>query len=106
MAKPQAKKSTIPFNMTNSKPDSWVIICASGLALVVLALVAYFPVLSAGFIWDDDYYVTQNALLPSPDGLWRIWTEPKASPQYYPLVFTTFWLEYRFWQLQPFGYHL
>jgi hypothetical protein len=26
--------------------------------------------------------------------------------QYYPLVHTSFWLEYHLWQLDPFGYHL
>src|SRR5262249_44703460 len=27
-------------------------------------------------------------------------------PQYYPLVFTTFWVEYHLWDLSPAGYHL
>jgi hypothetical protein len=75
-------------------------------ALVLLALAAYAPVISGGFIWDDDAYVTENATLRSVDGLRRIWFEPIASPQYYPLVFTTFWAEYRMWGLSPAGYHL
>jgi tetratricopeptide (TPR) repeat protein len=32
--------------------------------------------------------------------------EPGATPQYYPLVFTSFWVEYRLWDLHPAGYHL
>lgn len=74
--------------------------------LVVAATVlAYLPALRAGYIWDDDYYVTQNEHLRDLGGLWRIWV-PGATPQYYPMVFLTFWLEYRLWALEPFGYHL
>jgi len=76
------------------------------LLLLAITVVAYLPVLSAGFIWDDDDYVTQNALLQQPGGLSRIWTEVGATPQYYPLVFTSFWLENKFWGLDPTGYHL
>jgi tetratricopeptide (TPR) repeat protein len=70
---------------------------ALGAALVLLTFVSYGPALTAGFIWDDDDYVENNSTLRSWDGLRRIWTEPGATPQYYPLVFTTFWLEYQTW---------
>ncbi len=75
----------------------------AGLLLATLA--AYLPALRAGFIWDDDHYVTGNRTLTAPDALRRIWTEPGATPQYYPLVFTTFWAEHRLWGLDPAGYH-
>jgi Flp pilus assembly protein TadD len=73
--------------------------------IVLMTVVAYVPALRAGFIWDDDSYVTENRLLRTPTGLQQIWAEPRASPQYYPLVFTTFWVEYHLWGLHPFGYH-
>jgi tetratricopeptide (TPR) repeat protein len=73
--------------------------------LALLLVVAYLPALRAGFIWDDDDYVTQNATLRDAHGLARIWAEPGATPQYYPLVHSTFWLEYHLWQLRPFGFH-
>src|SRR6185295_13174956 len=76
------------------------------LLLLALTLFAYLPVLQAGTIWDDDDYVMANALLRTPSGLARIWTEPGATPQYYPLVFSTFWIEYHLWGLEPAGYHL
>lgn len=80
-------------------------VIAAGIALVAFAIVAYIPALSAKFIWDDDAYVTDNPLLRDADGLRRIWFEPTASPQYYPLVFTTFWVEYQMGKLEPAGYH-
>ncbi len=76
------------------------------LLIVVLVLVAYGPALRSAYIWDDPEYVTQNPALRSAQGLERIWFEPGATPQYYPLVFTFFWTEYHLWGLDPFGYHL
>lgn len=73
--------------------------------LVVLPLIAYIPAMQAGYIWDDDSYVTENETLTSTDGLGDIWFSIGATPQYYPLVFTSFWLEYRLWRLDPAGYH-
>jgi tetratricopeptide (TPR) repeat protein len=75
------------------------------LALAAAVGWAYAPVLACGFIWDDDFYVTANAPLRSPDGLRRIWLEPGATPQYYPLVHTSYWLEARLWGFAPAGYH-
>ncbi len=71
-----------------------------------LVLLAYLPATQATYIWDDDQYVTENVQLRSADGLWKIWFEPGATPQYYPLVFSTFWVEYHLWGLHPAGFHL
>ena len=71
----------------------------------MLVVVAYLPALHAGFIWDDDSYVTGNDTLRSADGLAKIWLEPSLSPQYYPVVFTSFWCEYHLWRLRSGGYH-
>src|SRR3954471_10095819 len=61
--------------------------------------------MSGGYIWDDDDYVTNNANLRSAEGLYNIWFVPRSSPQYYPLVHTTFWIEYHLWGLSAGGYH-
>ncbi|MEE9122805.1 MAG: tetratricopeptide repeat protein [Syntrophobacteria bacterium] len=74
--------------------------------IVLLTLLAYIPAMRGGYIWDDNAHITDNAALRSSDGLASIWFNPKVLPQYYPLVHTTFWVEYRLWQLHPFGYHL
>src|SRR5262245_44677496 len=74
--------------------------------LVSMALIAHAPAVRGDFIWDDDQYILKNETLSSADGLERIWLEPGATPQYYPLVFTTFWVEYRLWGTEPAGYHV
>jgi tetratricopeptide (TPR) repeat protein len=74
--------------------------------LVGMVVAAYGPALSAGFIWDDDVYVTENPLLHAPDGFERIWLSMGAQSQYFPLVYTAFRIEYGFWGIDPFGYHL
>ncbi len=76
------------------------------MAILLLALAAYLPALSAGFIWDDDAYITDNRNIARFDGLRKIWLEPRSNPDYYPLTLTSFWIEYRLWGLHPFGYHL
>ena len=71
---------------------------------LTIALLAYWRIFHCDFIWDDDDYVTQNPALRGE--IWKIWFHPTSLPQYYPLVHTTFWLEYRIWDLHPLGYHL
>lgn len=73
---------------------------------MVATFTAYVPAIRGGFIWDDNDYVTNNKTLTSLDGLRRIWFQLGAVPQYYPLVHTTFWLEYRLWGLNPLGFHV
>jgi tetratricopeptide (TPR) repeat protein len=78
----------------------------AGSALVAMVLVTYLPVRNAGFIMDDDVNIAANPTLYSVDGLRRIWLEPSAVQQYYPLVHTMFWVESRLWGFHPLGYHL
>ncbi|RIK66041.1 MAG: O-GlcNAc transferase [Planctomycetota bacterium] len=77
-----------------------------GLAIVSLTLLVYARAIAGGFIWDDDSYILNNETLNRAAGLWRIWFEIGATPQYYPLVFTTFWVENQIWGHWSHGYHL
>lgn len=74
-------------------------------ALTAMVCLAYLPVFNSGFIWDDDQYVIDNELLRSTEGLGKIWFELGATSQYYPLVYSTFWMEYQAWGLWGPGYH-
>ncbi len=75
------------------------------IVLLVLAFLAYAPALHGQFLWDDDRHISENVMLRTPDGLARIWTELGATPQYYPLTHTLFWIEYHLWGLETTGYH-
>lgn len=75
-------------------------------SLLAITGAAYAGVAGCGFIWDDNLRVSENPTLLSMAGLRQIWFEIAANKQYYPLVFTSFWIEYRLWGADPLGYHL
>jgi len=75
------------------------------LGVPLLVLWAYFPALHGGFVWDDDAHVTRPELRPVA-GLLRIWSEPGATQQYYPVLHSAFWVEHRLWGDAAVGYHL
>ena len=75
------------------------------LALLAAVVLAYQPAWNAQPVWDDNGHITKPALR-SWEGLARIWTQPGATQQYYPLTHSLFWLEHRLWGDTPAGYHL
>src|ERR1051326_1763170 len=79
-------------------------IFAAGL-LLLLTIVSYGPAFHAGFIWDDDTSLTANPLIKSVSGLRQIWFSTKPY-DYFPLTFTSFWVEWRLWGMNPTGYHI
>ena len=84
-------------------------IAFAGAALCLLVAVSYVPALWAGFVWDD-VILTRARPLHTWSGLAQIWFTPRALMQYeghyWPLLYTTFWLEHKLWGLAPLGYHL
>lgn len=77
-----------------------------GLALVMLlTVVVYLPALNGGVLWDDSAHLTRPEL-QSWGGLARIWTDPLATQQYYPLLHSAFWFEHKLWGDAVLGYHL
>ena len=82
-------------------PWNWLF--AAG--LVVAVFLVYQPAWQGGFVWDDDNHVTPPELR-SGHGLYRIWFDIGATPQYYPLVCSAFWVEHKLWDDATLGYHL
>jgi protein O-mannosyl-transferase len=75
------------------------------LILAIVTMLAYQPAWHGGLLWDDDNCTTPPELR-SLDGLRRIWFQPRATAQYYPLLFSSYWLQQRLWGDSTTGYHL
>jgi len=78
------------------------------MALMAMVLIAYSPAFFAGFVWDDVIFSEAEAVLEW-SGLARLWFEPShmtREAHYWPLVYSTFWLEHKLWGLNPAGYHV
>ena len=92
-----------------SSDASMASIALAGAALCLLVTVSYFPALSGGFVWDD-VTLPESTPLHTWSGLAQIWFTPRGlirhEVHYWPLLYTTFWLEHKLWGLAPFGYHL
>jgi protein O-mannosyl-transferase len=97
-AKPAKSKPPAP-------PDPWRL-ARPALALLLLVVVAYLPALLGEFIWDDDFHVIKCEPLRTLAGLGQIWFKPGATQQFYPLTWTSFWIDFHLWGLNPFPYHL
>ena len=73
--------------------------------LIAAVALSYSPAWNGRPVWDDDAYITKLELRPL-EGLANIWTRPGTTLQYYPLVYSVFWVEYKIWQDTTWPYHL
>ena len=99
-SKPRAAAA---LNSSSGRPQTWrnVLLAAT---LVCATFLAYTPAIEGGPVWDDASHITAPELR-SLQGLWRIWFEPGATQQYYPLLHSAFWLEHKLWGDSVLGYH-
>ena len=78
----------------------------AGVALIVLlTVVTYLPAMHGGFVWDDESLITENQMVHSPHGLSQFWFTTQA-PDYYPLTWSLWWLQWRLWGNSAIGYHV
>jgi tetratricopeptide (TPR) repeat protein len=96
-----------PGAPANNRPCSLGRLPTAAAAALVFAatLLVYSPALRGGLVWDDDHHLPPPAM-QSLHGLGRIWGELGATQQYYPFLYSAFWLEHRLWGDATLGYHL
>ena len=77
------------------------------LALGLVVAAVYWPAFFAGFIWDDNKFILEEAAMQGLAGLGDIWLRPErlVESHYWPLLYTTFWLEHKLWGFNPAGFH-
>jgi tetratricopeptide (TPR) repeat protein len=90
-----------PEFLRSLRNQAWLL----SLLLVAATLLAYQPAWCGKPIWDDGQHMTPPGLR-SMAGLARIWTQPGATQQYYPLIYSAFWMENKLWGDSTLGYHL
>lgn len=76
--------------------------------IIALGLICYINTLGNGFIWDDFYLIVINPAIKSLSSLGKIFVSelfPKFD-YYRPLQALTYLLDYQFYKLNPFGFHL
>ena len=83
-------------------------VAIEALVLCLLVAVSYFPATMAGFVLDDNA-LTDARPVRTWDGIWHIWFQPGSLKQseghYWPVLYSTFWLEHKLWGFAPAGYH-
>ncbi len=78
------------------------------LLLVALVIVSYYPALTGAFIWDDTIFASMRQTREW-SGILDFWFRPgllELEGHYWPVVYTTFWLEHKLWGFEPVGYHV
>ena len=79
-----------------------------GALVPLLSLAVYLPALQGGWIWDDKI-VWSNGMVYRTDALATIWLrlwEFSGEVHYWPVTYTSFWLEDRLWGLSPTSAHV
>ena len=101
----QAKLALDPAHIVRwGEASQW----RQGRLLALLAIVVYTPAIAlGGFVWDDWIFV-HEPLVRRLDGIVSIWLSPAEIARenhYWPMVYTSFWLEHKLWGFNPVGYH-
>jgi hypothetical protein len=89
--------------MANS---NWKLLLLRALLIVAAGFWVFSPALHGDWLMDDDFYLTQNALLNDPARLWKIWFAPGSLTEYYPIEASVQAVQWHFWHMDTLGYHV
>ena len=72
---------------------------------VFVSLVVFAPGLAGAWWWDDNVKVFQHPFVVAPKGFFAIWSVG-LSHDPWPLARSMYWLCYRYFEVDPFGYRV
>lgn len=73
--------------------------------ILMVSLWIYSPVFDGDWLWDDDYLITANPVVQSPDGLASFWVAPKTA-DFFPLTMSALWVMWKCFGMDSTGYHI
>lgn len=84
------------------------VVVATALIVALISLLVYLRALDCGFVnWDDQIYILNNVDIRGLDRKFFVWAfTDTATGWWMPLTWLSFAVDYHFWGLDPFGYHL
>ncbi|MFM8982789.1 MAG: hypothetical protein ACKOLA_07755, partial [Spartobacteria bacterium] len=85
--------------------SKWESVFVKMVVILLASLWIYSPVFNGDWLWDDDYLITANPVVHSPDGLASFWVAPKTA-DYLPLTMSLLWLMWKFFGMDSTGYHV
>jgi cytochrome c-type biogenesis protein CcmH/NrfG len=85
--------------------SKWESVFVKAVVILLASLWIYSPVFDGDWLWDDDYLITANPVVQSPDGLASFWVEPKTA-DYFPLTMSLLWLMWKWFGMDSSGYHV
>lgn len=78
-------------------------------SIMLISAFVFYPALQNGWVnWDDPAYVLENELIKelSSESISKIFQTSEVQGIYHPLTLISLAIDYQFWGLDAFGYHL
>lgn len=85
--------------------SKWEAVFVKAVLILLASLWIYSPVFHGDWLWDDDYLITANPVVQSPDGLASFWVAPTTA-DYLPLTMSLLWLMWKWFGMDSTGYHI
>ncbi|MEO8209496.1 MAG: hypothetical protein ABI840_02960, partial [bacterium] len=81
------------------------------LIIIVVTFLVFYNSLFNGFVFDDEFMIEKNVSIKYLRNIPKFFTADEGfhkivGDYYRPVVSTTYAIDYAFWKLSPFGYHL